>query len=157
MRKTAFTAITPVLQLPVKRLLQTASLFFLAFLFASLGQFFVPPVAYEQGNTTSSNAALQLNREGQFLPSLAHTQLCMMEKRMKKGKENSLKHSRDGRSERSCLWAAMSYWAICSPWPSSERSASSQLEGETTLTPSPPEAGLTHCWRQLISQEHCFL
>lgn len=43
------------------------------------------------------------------------------------------------------------------PCPSSEKGGGSQLEGETTLTPSPPEAGLIHYCRQLITQEDCFL
>lgn len=154
MRKTAFTATTLVLHLPVKSLLQTASLFFLAFLFASLGQFFVLHVACEQGNTTSSNTALQPNREGQFLHSLGHPQLCMMEKRGgNRGKKTFSNTQGKGEVSR----AATELLGHLLLWPSSEKGGGSQLEGETTLTPSPPEAGLIHCCRQLITQEDCFL
>lgn len=129
MRKTAFTASTPVLHLPVKSLLQTASLFFLAFLFALLGQFFVLPVACEQGNTTSSNTALQLNRERQFLHSLAHPQLCMMEKKEgNRGKKTRSNTQGKGEVSR----AATELLGHLFPWPSSEEGVGTARRGNNT-------------------------
>lgn len=152
MKKTAFTASTPVLHLPVKSLLQTALLFFLSFLLILLGQFFALPEACNWGNTTTSTTTPQMNREGLFLLSLAHLRWRMIEKREGKGKRKP-DHSREGRSEQSHHWAI----GPSAPQLSSGKGVSSQLKRGRTLTLSPPEAGLIHCSRHLITQEDCFL
>lgn len=116
--------------------------------FASLGQFFVLPVACEKDNAQQHCSPAEQRRAVPALlgpsPIMHHGE----EKRNQK-EENSLKLSGEKRSECSCHWAIV----YLLPWPSVGEGVSSQQEGETTPTPSPPKATLILCCRQKITQE----
>lgn len=88
MRKTAFTATTPVLHLPDKSLLQTASLFFLDFLAALLGQLSVLPIACEQGNHQQQHCSPA--EQSRAVPAFLGPSPVMhdREERMKQGKKS---------------------------------------------------------------------
>ncbi|KAJ7401336.1 hypothetical protein BTVI_97024 [Pitangus sulphuratus] len=71
----------PLQSLPILQQINTPAHLGVVCELTEMSRFFALPVASDQGNTKSSNTALQLNREGQLLHSLAHPKLCMMEKR----------------------------------------------------------------------------